>query len=306
VVTEPLPAPTSPSTDEPPRRRRRGPQPLATTVLRTERLTPALVRVVVGGDEVAGFGGGEFTDRYVKLLFADRGGDVAAGVAAIRAGAPREAWPHLRTYTVRTFDPAAGELAIDFVVHGDEGLAGPWADRARAGDTLWLANPSAGGAYAPDPGAEWHLLAGDESALPAIASALEALPAGASAQVLVEVEDAAGELALRTHAAVEVHWLHRSAGRGGSAGALAVLDPLGGPAGPPQVFIHGEADTVRDLRRAVRARWDVPGDALSVSGYWRRGRTEEGWRADKADWTRAVESDDASSLPTDPPVPSGG
>jgi len=278
---------------EPQTPRRRGPQPQQTVVLRTEHLTPSLVRVVVGGETVRGFQRGAYTDSYVKLLFADRGGDVEAGVAAIHAGESRERWPHLRTYTVRSHDPA-GELAIDFVVHGDEGLAGTWAAAAVPGDTLWLANASAGGAYAPDPAADWHLLAGDESALPAIASALEALPEGAPARVLLEVDGPEGELPLATRGDVRVDWLHRGAGRAGAAAALEALDAAPLPPGRPQVFVHGEADTVRDLRRHARARWALPREGLSASGYWRRGRTEEGWRADKPDWNRAVETDDAA------------
>src|SRR2546429_3762223 len=129
--------------------------PLTLAVRRTEWLTPHLIRVVFGGADLEKFTDNGFTDKYVKLTF-----DGAR-----------------RTYTVRSHDPAAGELAIDFVYHGDEGLAGPWAAAARPGDTLSLAGP--GGAYAPDPAADWHLLVGDESALPAIGAALEAMPAGA-------------------------------------------------------------------------------------------------------------------------------
>src|SRR5690606_21164117 len=100
-------------------------------------------------------------------------------IQQVRATMPRELWPRLRTYTVRAWDPDALELTLDFVHHGDEGLAGPWAANARPGDELFMLGP--GGGYAPDPGADWHLLAGDESALPAIAASLEALPEGARA-----------------------------------------------------------------------------------------------------------------------------
>src|ERR1044072_9054623 len=99
-------------------------------VLETRRLTSQMIRVVLGGEELYGFGAGEFTDHYVKLRTAER----------------------TRTYTVREWD---GEhLTIDFVVHGDEGVAGPWAAAARPGDELELRGP--GGAYTPDPDADWH------------------------------------------------------------------------------------------------------------------------------------------------------
>jgi NADPH-dependent ferric siderophore reductase len=96
------------------------------TVLRTERLTPHLVRVVLGGPGVAGIPDNGYTDRYVKLAF--RRPDVTypepLDVGAVRETMPRSDWPIMRTYTIRALDHAAGEMVIDFVVHGDEGVAG--------------------------------------------------------------------------------------------------------------------------------------------------------------------------------------
>ncbi|SCX37478.1 NADPH-dependent ferric siderophore reductase, contains FAD-binding and SIP domains [Klenkia marina] len=258
------------------------------TVVRAERLTPHLVRVVLGGEGLAGFGAGEFTDHYVKLQFPAPGAPYAAPFDAevVQAEQPREHWPVTRTYTVRAWEPGPGELTIDFVVHGDEGVAGPWAASARPGDLLQLAGP--GGAYAPSPDADWHLLVGDDSALPAIAAALPRLPAGAPAHVFVEVEGAGDEQHLPG-----VVWVHRGDRPVGSALTAAVLSAEL-PDGVPHVFVHGEAGFVRELRRAVRARYEVPRELLSVSGYWRTGRTEEGWRADKPAWNAAVESDEAA------------
>ena len=157
------------------------------TVLRTERLTPHMIRVVLGGDGLADFGAGAYTDHYVKLLFPRPGVayPVPMDMTAVRRDFPREQWPRQRSYTVRSWDAGARELTIDFVYHGDEGLAGPWAAAARPGDEVMFLGP--GGAYAPSPDADWHLLVGDESALPAIAAAVERLPAGAPARVFVEV-----------------------------------------------------------------------------------------------------------------------
>ena len=92
----------------------------------TERLTPHMVRVYLGGLGFDAFNPSEFTDSYVKLQFGD-------GVK--------------RTYTVRSVDAAAREIAIDFVVHGDEGVAGPWAESAQPGEEISLFGP--GGAYSP-------------------------------------------------------------------------------------------------------------------------------------------------------------
>ncbi len=148
-------------------------------VTRTERLTPRLVRVWLGGPGFAAFTPNGHTDMYVKLLFTPEGSVPSAplDLAEARASLPRDQVPVTRTYTVRRVRPEAAELALDFVTHGDAGLAAPWALRAQPGDLLLLQGP--GGAYSPLPEADFHVIAGDESALPAIASALEALPSHA-------------------------------------------------------------------------------------------------------------------------------
>lgn len=248
-----------------------------TRVVRTERLTPNMVRVVLGGETVGALDPTVFTDRYIKLQFPPE------------VDGQRE---RLRTYTIRSFDAAAGELSVDFVIHGDEGLAGPWAAAAQPGDPMSFVGP--GGAYAPSAEADWHLFIGDESALPAIAAALEALPAGARAKVFCEVGGPEDEQALTCAAqpcdGELITWVHRT-----GEGSLLV-DVVTGwtfPEGSPQVFLHGDAGFVKDLRRHLRGERGVPVSALSASGYWRRGRTEEGWRSEKADWKAAVDSDEA-------------
>ncbi|CAB4933891.1 unannotated protein [freshwater metagenome] len=258
------------------------------TVVRTERVTPHLVRVVLGGEALAGFGAGDFTDHYVKLQLPPAGAPYAAPFDAevVQAEQPRELWPVSRTYTVRAWDAAAQELTLDFVTHGDEGVAGPWAAAARPGDLLQFAGP--GGAYAPAAEADWHLLVGDDSALPAIAAALPRLPAGAVAHVFVEVEGPADEQDLPG-----VTWVHRGEQPVGAALTAAVL-AAELPGGVPHVFVHGEAGFVRELRRVVRSRWEVPRELLSVSGYWRVGRTEDRWQAEKPEWNAAVAADEAA------------
>src|SRR3954454_23604798 len=179
-------------------------------VVRVSRVTPHMIRVVLGGEGLAGFPVGEFTDHYVKLLFPPPGAPygVPFDVEQVRAELPQEHWPVTRTYTVRAWDPASGELTIDFVHHGDEGLAGPWAASARPGDRIQFFGP--GGGYAPSPAADWHLLAGDESALPAIGAALTRLPAGVPATVVVEVAGPEEEQAeLQGGPGVELTWVHR-------------------------------------------------------------------------------------------------
>ncbi|QGZ48096.1 siderophore-interacting protein [Streptomyces sp. QHH-9511] len=272
---------------------RKAPKAHEAQVVRTERITPHMVRVVLGGDGLATFEVGEYTDHYVKLLFAPEGVSYPEpfDMDRIRAEYPREQWPTTRTYTVRGWDPVHHELTIDFVVHGDEGLAGPWASRAQAGETMRFLGP--GGGYAPDTAADWHLLVGDESALPAIAVALERLPEGARVHAFVEVADGSEEQKFATAAGVEVTWLHRG-GRTTGAALLEAVRNLDFPEGDVHAFVHGEAGFVKELRRHLRLERQVPRERLSISGYWRAGKTDEAWRAIKREWNDQVEREQES------------
>lgn len=263
-------------------------------VLKTEWPTPHLVRLVLGGEELTGLPVGEYTDHYVKLVFPPPGVTYPEPVdlAAIRRDLPPQQWPRLRAYTLRAWDPLAGELTIDIVHHGDAGVGGPWAARLCPGDPVMFVGP--GGAYAPSPDADWHLLVGDESALPAIAAALERLPVDAPAKVFVEVADAVDEQPLPSPGAVELTWLHRGDRPVGEA-LVAAVTALDFPPGDVHAFVHGEATFVRELRRLLRVERAVPRERLSISGYWRRGMDDEGWRSTKADWNRQEEAEEATA-----------
>ncbi|MEU3140216.1 siderophore-interacting protein [Nocardiopsis alba] len=264
-------------------------------VERVERPTPHMVRVVLGGEGLAAFETSGVTDSYVKLLFPPPapGDPEPYDVEAIKAERPRSEWPVTRTYTVRAWDPRTRELTIDFVYHGDVGLAAVWAAQARPGDLLRFFGP--GGTYAPAAEADWHLLVGDESALPAIAASLEQLPEGATAHVFLEIEDAAERQELRTPEGVHVRWLHREGARVGSL-LVPALKEWTFPEGDLQAFVHGEAGMVRELRRLLRVDLGVPKERLSISGYWRLGRNEDGWQASKAEWNQSVEAEEAAAL----------
>lgn len=256
-------------------------------VIRTERLTPHMQRVVLGGDGLAEFGTGGYTDHYVKLLFPLEGVTYPEpfDLQRVREEYPREQWPVTRTYTVRAWDAETRELTLDFVVHGDEGLVGPWAARAKPGDVLRFNGP--GGAYAPDTSADWHLLAGDESALPAIAAALESLPDGTPAHAFLEVSGPEEEQKFDSDA--QVTWLHRGDRPVGEALVEAVRS-LRFPEGRLHAFVHGEW-----LRQGaawlLRVELSVPREDLSISGYWRLGHNEDGWQASKREWNAQVEAE---------------
>ncbi|WP_461011294.1 siderophore-interacting protein [Streptomyces capparidis] len=278
-------------TDQPQSRKR---QVRTARVLRTERLTPHLIRVVAGGPDLAGLPVGQYTDHYIKILFPRPGVDLPSplDMEAVRRDLPREQWPRTRTYTVRSYDPRALELTVDFVHHGDEGLAGPWAAAARPGDEMAFLGP--GGGYAPDPAADWHLLVGDESALPAIAASAERLPHGAPARILVEVAGPEDELKLDTPADAEVTWVHRGARPVGEALVEAVR-AAALPEARVHAFVHGEAHFVKELRRWLRVDLKAAPEQLSVSGYWRRDVNEDGWQASKAEWNARIAEEERRS-----------
>ncbi|MFV0308594.1 MAG: siderophore-interacting protein [Desertimonas sp.] len=265
------------------------PDVLYGTVATVERLTPSLVRIVFGGEGLAAFEPTEFTDQYVNALFVPDGATYAVpfDVDAARQG-PADHRPRGRRYTVRAWDPQTRLLTVDFVAHGDTGYAGPWAQRARVGDRLQMVGPSGG--YRPRP-AGWHLMVGDESALPAIAASVEALAEGQRAVVVLVVDGPDDEVEVRSPAHLDVRWCHR---RGSDAPDTLLLDTIASlewPAGTVDVFVHGEAAEVRAVRRFLVAERGVDPAAASISPYWRRGHNDEAWREVKRDWLEAQAAD---------------
>ncbi len=258
-----------------------------------------MVRVVLGSNSFDTFVPSKFTDSYVKLVFVDDDVEVAELPRPLTldsfAGLPPEKKPSVRTITVRKVDVEAREIAVDIVMHGEHGVAGRWAASAQPGQPIYLMGP--GGAYTPDPAADWHLLAGDESALPAIATALEALPATAVGMAFLEVAGPEDEIPLTAPEGVQVNWVYRG-GRadlvpedraGDSAPLIEAVTSAPWLPGQVHVFIHGEAQAVmHNLRRYIRTERGVDRQwASSISGYWRRGRTEETFRQWKKELAEA-------------------
>ncbi|KQM14939.1 FAD-binding protein [Plantibacter sp. Leaf171] len=251
-------------------------------VVRTAWITPHLVRLTLGGPGFADFQPKDATDSYVKLYFAkpELGLEPPYDLTALRATLAPDDLPVTRTYTVRRVDTGERTIDIDFVVHGDEGLAGPWAAAAQPGDRVVLAGP--GGAYRPDPTADWHLFAGDESAVPAIAAALEVLPPEATGLAFIEIGGRDDLIELDRPAGVQLIWVGRAA-RDESAAALLATAIAGHPwpAGRVQVFAHGERESMKALREVFLTQRGLDRSQLSLSGYWAYGRTEDRFQAEK-------------------------
>lgn len=256
---------------------------------RTERLSPHMVRVHLGGPGYDAFiehADPErlaTTDKYVKLMLPKPGTGLQPpyDLDALRATMPKSDLPARRTYTVRAVDPVTRTIAIDFVVHGTDGLAGPWAAAARPGDRIALSGPGGGWAPSTDPEVT-HVLLGDDSALPAIGAALEAMLPSATGVALVEVAGPADEQPLVHPTGVELRWLHRDAA-GAEPGTLllAATRELPRASHPVSVFAHGERAAVKAIRRVLQDDWGLEKADLSLSAYWALGRAEDRFQEEK-------------------------
>ncbi len=245
-------------------------------VKRVRRLTPRMVRVTFGGEELASFAWSG-PASHVKLIFT-AGGDGTQTPRTEVPGpgpgsGPDAARPIMRTYTPRRFDPDARELDVDFVIHGT-GPASAWAEQAAAGQALTIAGP--GRSYAVDPAADWYVLAGDDTAIPAICTILESLPASVRTLVLLEVTDGAEEHPLDAgNANVEIRWLRRGADATGAGRELeAAVRRIELPVGSGRIYVACEADAMRRIRRHLLHERRFPRDRLVTRGYWRLGETD--------------------------------
>jgi NADPH-dependent ferric siderophore reductase len=236
-------------------------------VLRVTDLTPRMRRITLGGPELAGFlslG----ADDHIKLLFASTPEQQAAlATMVLGAKGGDGAKPDMRDYTPRRIDLAAGELDIDFVLHGD-GPASTWAAQAAPGQFLHIGGPRSS-TLVPDV-FDSYLLIGDETAIPAIARRIEELPAGRKVLAVIEVEDAQERQPLEGAAEVQVIWVQRH-----QQSLVEVVSQLTLPAGKLFTFVATEAALSRKLRRVLLDEHKVDDDAFKVAGYWRLDPNDE-------------------------------
>ncbi|MGA7955489.1 MAG: siderophore-interacting protein, partial [Xanthobacteraceae bacterium] len=197
-------------------------------------------------------------DDHIKLFFPD--GTMNAEGAPNMLG---------RDFTPRRYDPAKDTLEIDFAIH-DAGPATRWAAQAKPGDTLALGGPR--GSFVIPTTYDWHLLIGDETALPAISRRLAELPARTRTVVVVEVDGPDDETALPTAADAAVTWAHRNGVAAGDSDVLAkTLAKLKLPAGDYYGWVACESLIAKALRRQLIADHGANPKWLRAAGYWRRG-----------------------------------
>lgn len=290
------------------------PHVILAEVVRTERVTPTMMRVTFGGESLRLFEPLGH-DQWFRL-FLPRAGQQALRLPT-RSSAlwyaqflrmPKDQRPYVRNYTVRAFRPAGAssagassagaalahpELDVDFVLHGSgSGPASDWAASAAPGDTAGILDQ--GIAYTPAHEPAWHLIAVDETGLPAAAGILASLPRDARGHAFVELPTAADAQQLDAPAGVEVHWLPRaadadatpaSADADAGAGAsharvpgrlvLEAASALTLPEGRGYAYLAGESALATGLRRHLVAQGMAKSD-ISFVGYWRVGHAAAG------------------------------
>ena len=246
---------------------RHTPRMHALQVLHSERLTPNMQRLVLGGDALEGFDS-PVADDHMTVFFPNADG--AFVLPELTTAGPR--WPNVgapsptRDFTPRAYDAQTGELVIDFVLHGN-GVAASWAANAQPGDALMVAGPRVSHLLADSYDA--YVLIGDETALPTIARHLEMLPEHAHAAVFIEVPDADDRQPLPSAAQVRVSWLERNGFDAASSTLLedALVD-LEEPDGDAFYWIGCESRRARMMRKFIEGHLGVPKDWIRATGYW--------------------------------------
>lgn len=185
---------------------------------------------------------------------------------------PQSEKPSGRAYTIRHFREELCEMDIDFVLHGD-GPCSTWAEAAKPGDVVQIAGPRSG--FRLDPDVTHLLVGGDETALPAIGSILEALPSGLAVDAFVEIPEDADVQVIRSRADVEITWLPRNGRDAGTATDLAAAMMMADlPEENCEVWFAAEAGTVRTVRRHFQIDRAISRHRLMMSGYWKKGETD--------------------------------
>ncbi|MFI7575460.1 siderophore-interacting protein [Micromonospora sp. NPDC049497] len=257
----------------------------AAQVVAVRTVGTSLVRVTLGGPELAGFAGGG-RDQSVSVFLPHPGQS-----EPLLPGEAEEDWftayrtmdpavrAVMRSYTIREQRPEVSEVDIDFVRHGDIGPATRWAGRARPGDRVVLLGPAVHDnrsvCFRPPDDTDHVLLVADETALPAVGGILAWLPAGTRVRAFVEVPDPGDIQDLPTDAHAEVSWIVRG---GTPAGSTLLADAVRAarlPTGSPYAWIAGESSMVRAVRRHLVADRGLDRRWVTFSGYWRRGLSEE-------------------------------
>ncbi|MDR5760727.1 siderophore-interacting protein [Caballeronia sp. LZ035] len=239
-------------------------------VQRVQTLNPYFVRVTFTGDDLADFVSASFDD-HVKLFLPAPGESMPALPESTPNGPvfdPSKPRPVARDFTPRRFDPAARELDIDFALH-EAGPATDWASQAAPGQYLGIGGPR--GSFVIPAQFDWHLLIGDETALPAIARRVEELPAGTRVATLIEVAEPAARIEFDTRADLYAQWRYRNESDHPGGALLLALRETYMPEGEGYVWAAGEATLMRAVRQLLTNERGIDKRRIRASAYWKRG-----------------------------------
>ncbi|WP_251448210.1 siderophore-interacting protein [Microbacterium sp. USTB-Y] len=290
-----------------------------TTVAHRTQLSPNFLRVTLTGPDLVHFGTAGLDQRIKLVLPLPDGSFTDVGQFDETVGMmewyrrwrelPDESRNPIRTYTIRAVRPEVREIDVDFVLHGTEGPASAWASAAAPGAPLVVIGPDA---RADETGGlEWNpgdagsvLIAGDETAVPAICAIVESLPAHVTGSVYIEVPTEADALPLAAPEGVAIRWLARGSAAHGLRLSAAVhawgetraaedepaattgtelADPSedevlwevpDAAVGSCYAWLAGEASTITALRRHLVRNLGIDRRSVAFMGYWRRGRAE--------------------------------
>lgn len=235
-------------------------------VAQVHDLTAHMRRITFRGDDLARFATDD--NLHVRLFFPLPGQHPLwplRGLDGLMQPVPPERKPAVRKYTIRRIDAAAGALDIDFVLHDDPGPGSDWARRAGRGDRIGMAGPGGLGAKPAD----WMLLAGDETALPAIARILESLPVNTKGRAIVVVDEAGDEIPLTCAAGIEIRWIHRTSSPIDFVSAVLAQEIPG--TGSRFCWAAAEFDQIQSIRRYWRDEVGLAKDEQLAVAYWRKG-----------------------------------
>ncbi|MDG5499503.1 siderophore-interacting protein [Marinobacter sp. BGYM27] len=230
------------------------PAPRELDVIRSAYVTPHMLRVTLGGENITTLPEGQ-ASAYVKLIFPQ----------------PAEARPLMRTYTIR--HQRKDEIDIDFMIHDEAGPASGWAQTTRPGDRILVGGPGARKLINPD--ADWFVLAGDMTALPAISVNIELLPENARGYAVIEVLDERDIQDLPKPAGFDIHWVVNPKPDSSRSVILERLQQLPRLEGEPSVWIACEFSNMRQLRHEFKQERETPKSHLYISSYWKMGSSED-------------------------------
>ena len=254
--------------------------PMLLSFVRKQSISKHLLRVTVTGEDLQGFPEDQ-SGTHIKVFFPNR----ESGVLQLpyREG-ETIIWPEhkpvARAYTVRKYRADVNELDIDFVTHSEDSPGGGWAIKAKQGAQIGLVGPAG-----PDPlikSADWHIIAGDLSAVPAISALLEDFPSDTQGYVFIEIDDTEDKHDIKHPQAMVLKWLLRqsSSEQYLLSNAITGLAPPGG-AKTLSAFIAGENESVIACRKTLKDEYKLFRKNMYAIPYWKRGKDEETYHEER-------------------------